>query len=99
MLSSKRYHYNVANVFFVCDERLCLLPGCDVDITSCLSKRESASKHGCLQLQRREIDFMEVWELREEFMCVPFKDGSAGEVHSYVCSDTELVLRQVSRNW
>jgi len=42
---------------------------------------------------------MEVWELREDFMCVPITDGSAGKLYSYVCSDIELVLRQVSRNW
>ncbi len=63
-----------------------------------LYKRESSSKHGCLRLQRREVDFMELWELREEFLCVPIKDGSAGEMRSYFCSGTELFLRLVSRD-
>ncbi len=62
-----------------------------------LYKRESSSKHGCLRLQRREVDFMELWELREEFLCVPIKDGSAGEMR-YFCSGTELFLRLVSRD-
>ncbi len=41
---------------------------------------------------------MEVWELRKSFVCVPIKDGAAGEMRSYFCSGTELFLRLVSRD-
>lgn len=83
---------------FVGDERLCLLPGCDVVITSCLSasRRANMAASGCRGM--RSI----LWKYGScgKSLCVS-RSKTALQVKSILTffSDTELFLRLVNRIW